>query len=322
MDGGAPRRPSTYELEAPLCELHRALAALRPAEHPREARAGGAPNLEHLDASAARLEALRGLQWNLAALLAGVSAAEAAVAAEHAAACRALEAYFAAAGRPPPRQHSAEVRGAAARVGFQVPPDAPPQGRPPGPPGELGAPGPPGELSAPPAPWAVSGGPLRRSIELAPQVSLEAVLVPEHLVEPREILEAVRTPELYYIQRWDHFAVRVGGTVLHGNLGDVSSGPGILPRARECRKGARCPRGAGYPPCAHYHDPALVAGSRDVRNHYAAGRRRGRALGLGPPGLGSLGADLLAMSAVEARARLDRAAHELLFGLLAAKYAA
>lgn len=189
----------------------------------------------------------------------------------------------------------------------------------------IAAPGPPSRPPAPPP--GLSAGPPpggRLEVALAPGIALEAVPVPPDLEDPRDIFDAVATPELYYIARWDHFAVRVGAAVFHGNLGNVSF-PGLSEekggRRRECRRPG-CRGAAGG--CPRYHDPARHPGARDVRDFGAeswapaglSGGGRGRALCSRATLVGDLGA----ATSAAIRRQLDLTAHEVLCGVILAKY--
>jgi hypothetical protein len=164
----------------------------------------------------------------------------------------------------------------------------------------------------------------RREVAVAPGLSLEAIVLPDTLAGRDEVYARVRLPELYFVPRWGHFAARVGGTVFHGNVGEVLLGDRGRPaRVKECRRRGACPPG-----CAHYHDPARGGEKRDVRNFraeswlYAAAEKRGR-VRYGARHVGArsqLGADLLTVSAAGARRRLDQTAHDILCALLLAKY--
>jgi len=183
-------------------------------------------------------------------------------------------------------------------------------------------------------------------VELDGAISLDAVLVPDELTDPREITAFVSTAELYYIRRWDHFAVRVGGVVFRGNVAKIYSGRAgsargargrAAVRVAECRDRERCPRAS----CNYYHDPAWAprdppevsaAGwpkkPPDVRNFLAeswvyapAGSRGGarhaaRRFGSRE----ALEADLLRVTPSAARLHLSQTAHDILCGLILAKY--
>lgn len=193
--------------------------------------------------------------------------------------------------------------------------------------------------ASPPAPLVrapVTQSFARQKIVLADQVSLDAVVIPENLWEPREVFAAVSTPELYYVPRWNHFAVRVGAVVLHGNVGRIypTDGRESLVKVKECRLRGECPslRPRG-PPCTYYHDPAAAgaaagAAAADVRNYVAdswvyspaASRYSVR---YGSRRLGSreaLATDLQEISAGDARRFLDQVAHDVLCAIILAKY--
>ncbi len=185
---------------------------------------------------------------------------------------------------------------------------------------------------AQPAVQVVALAPARGAIALAPHISLDAAIIPKGLTSPRDILDAVSTPELHFIPQWDHFAVRVGAVVFHGNLGQVypSGGQGgerCPERVKECRLRKDCARRVAGG-CAYYHNPADVPGSRDVRNFMAdswvyvsAASRAGAHYGSRRFGSrGNLETDLRGISAGEARRHVDQTAHDILCAIILAKY--
>jgi hypothetical protein len=172
----------------------------------------------------------------------------------------------------------------------------------------------------------------RRTIALTDQISLDAVVIPDEVCDPREILAAVSTPELYYIVRWNHFAVRAGAVVFHGNVGRVypAGRPQRTPaRVKECRRGGACPSFFGGPPCSYYHDPAEADGrAADVRNFTAdswlytpatsrhSARYGSRRIGTRD----ALESDLREISAGDARRHLAQTAHDIVCSMILAKY--
>jgi hypothetical protein len=116
----------------------------------------------------------------------------------------------------------------------------------------------------------------------------------------------------------------VGAAVFHGNLGEVSP-PGLPEkkggRRRECRRSG-CRGAAGG--CPHYHDPARHFGARDVRDFGAeswapaglSGGGRGRAL----CSRATLAGDLGVATPAAIRRQMDLTAHEILCGVILAKY--
>jgi hypothetical protein len=175
----------------------------------------------------------------------------------------------------------------------------------------------------------------RRKIVLDDRVSLDAVIIPGALKDPREILAAVSTPELYYIPAWDHFAVRCGAVVFHGNVGkiyptDTGRAQRAPERVKECRHRGQCPslKGGKGASCAYYHDPEECPGSRDVRNYIAdswvyapvttrySARYGSRRIG----SRDSLRGDLQEISASDARRHVAQTAHDILCSIILAKY--
>lgn len=187
-------------------------------------------------------------------------------------------------------------------------------------------------VSAAPVAELGAPGPSRCRIELAEQVSLDAVIVPDSLEGSREILAAVGTSELYYIPQWDHFAVRVGAVVFHGNIGQVYSGGSrsaqkTPKRVKECRHHSDCPSLRGGARCSYYHDPA-EGHSRDIRNFiadswvYVSATSR-HAARYGSRRIGSreaLASDLQSITHVDARRFLAQTAHDILCSIILAKY--
>lgn len=185
----------------------------------------------------------------------------------------------------------------------------------------------------------------RAEIVIAGQISLNAILVPEGVSEPRDVAAYVASADLYYVPAWGHFAVRVGGVVFHGNVATIypgragagrsERGPGVWTpdagppqkgpaRVSECRRGRRCAGGCGY-----YHDPAAGGGGREVRNFvtdswiYAPPGTRAAAR-CGTRSFGSrdfLEADLLRTTPRTARRHLAQTAHDIVCALILAKYA-
>jgi hypothetical protein len=174
----------------------------------------------------------------------------------------------------------------------------------------------------------------RKKIVLDDLVSLDAVVIPETLRDPREILASITTPELYYIPHWDHFAVCCGAVVFHGNVGEIYPATPTGRRQRtpvrvkECRRRGNCPSLKGGPPCSYYHDPEECPGSRDVRNYiadswvYASTGVRYSAR-YGSRRIGSreaLQGDLEQISAGDARRHIAQTAHDIICSVILAKY--
>lgn len=165
---------------------------------------------------------------------------------------------------------------------------------------------------------------VRRSVRVVGDIAVDAVVLPPMLKTAPEVFAAITAGDLYYVPHWNHFAVRIGGCVLHANLGRIYRGApprsaGLVAheapeRVKECRR-ARC---AGTGTCRYYHDPEEFAGSTDARNfmadswHYTPAASPAR---YGARRIGSareIEADIRAIGLDEARRFLHQTAHDVL----------
>ena len=164
----------------------------------------------------------------------------------------------------------------------------------------------------------------RRSVRVVGDIAVDAVVLSPALKTAPEVFAAIMAGDLYYVPHWNHFAVRIGGCVLHANLGRIyrgapprSAGPvahEAPERVKECRR-ARC---AGSGACRYYHDPEEFAGSTETRNfmadswHYTPAASPAR---YGARRIGSareIEADIRAIGLDEARRFLHQTAHDVL----------
>lgn len=311
--------PSYQEVDALLCSLHRVASEIHErVETTRREPSARVVDLAQFESRAFQLDLLRHLHAELGELLATVARYGRTAETIHRAEVEAMKQTITpadASGRGVPWRD----RALTARVlGMDDAPRAPSgAGRP--------APRPPqNETPRPEAP----ARPPRAAIQLDEQVTLDAVVVPDALREPRDILAAVAGPDLHYVPQWDHFAVRIGGTVFHGNVGRVIPAGGAAPaRVKECRLRGGCAKA-----CAYYHDPAEHAAPRpprrDVRNFTAdsweyappalrhSARPRCRRIG----SRDTLAVDLQTITAADARLFVAQATHDILCALLLSKY--
>lgn len=152
----------------------------------------------------------------------------------------------------------------------------------------------------------------RTAIEVTTGVTIGA-----HVVQ--SFTQVTSNGELYYIPHCDHFAVRINGKLLHGNVGSIYPADKSPERIKECRF-IPC----GNENCEFYHDPYKHVGRKDRRNYTtmswlyvpADARRtndnRGRRIG----NRDSLAGDLATCSPEEASKFRDQAFHDLLCALL------
>jgi hypothetical protein len=170
--------------------------------------------------------------------------------------------------------------------------------------------------------------PARRPVKVVGDLTVEATVLSPSLKEAREVFAAVGTDGLYFIPHWGHFALRLGGCVLHAGLGRVYRGPpprGVAAareapeRVKECRRG-RC--GGARGACRYYHDPEDYPDSSDVRNYMADSWLYTPAASPARYGTRRIGsaesfeADMRAVGLDDARRFLDQTAHDVLCALL------
>ena len=75
-------------------------------------------------------------------------------------------------------------------------------------------------------------------------------------------LNQMTTPgDLYYIESMDHFAIKIGDILLHGNIGMIDN------NAKKSIKACRNNKCTDITKCQFYHDPLLYDGSTNIRNY-------------------------------------------------------
>ncbi len=73
--------------------------------------------------------------------------------------------------------------------------------------------------------------------------------------------------QLYYVEAADHFAIKIAGHLLHGNIGTIYTDEKSPEKIKDCRFAAACSK---HDNCDYYHDPLKFAGSKDRRNFVAS----------------------------------------------------
>lgn len=72
---------------------------------------------------------------------------------------------------------------------------------------------------------------------------------------------------LYYVDTADHFAIKIGNKLFHGNIGTVYTDEKSPEKIKDCKFASTCTK-IGC--CDYYHNPMIFAGSRDRRNFIAS----------------------------------------------------
>lgn len=73
--------------------------------------------------------------------------------------------------------------------------------------------------------------------------------------------------DLYYVESCDHFAFRLGGRLIHGNIGNIYTDEKSPEKIKDCRFTTSCMKREN---CDYYHDPVKFPNSRDYRNYIAS----------------------------------------------------
>lgn len=73
--------------------------------------------------------------------------------------------------------------------------------------------------------------------------------------------------ELYYVECADHFAFKLAGQLLHGNIGVIYTEEKNPEKIKDCKFATSCMK---QDRCDYYHDPVNFPGSKDHRNFIAS----------------------------------------------------
>jgi hypothetical protein len=162
----------------------------------------------------------------------------------------------------------------------------------------------------------------REEVYLSKEHTLNAIIVPHS--DSAQVFAALVPGELNYVPAWNHFAVKIGNLVLHGNIGTIFSDRDIPVRVKECRHRSEC----NLTSCSYYHNPAIGSDKKDIRGYLAgawhyipaleqhSARYGSRRLGSRP----QLLEDLQSITAGDARRFLDQVAHDVVCAALLEKY--
>lgn len=93
-----------------------------------------------------------------------------------------------------------------------------------------------------------------REIMIAANIALDAFAV-------QSLPEKMESGVLYYIEPANHFALKIAGEMIHGNIGVVYRNEKNPVKIKNCKFGKDCTKNV----CEYYHDP-LQFGGQDRRN--------------------------------------------------------
>jgi len=156
--------------------------------------------------------------------------------------------------------------------------------------------------------------PAHTEIKITTALSLNAISVPT-------FEQVVADGNLYYVSNADHFAIKIAGRLLHGNIGRIYTDEKNPEKIKDCRHQNKCIKSGK---CDYYHDPAKFIGSQDHRNYIASSflyapsnshyknKARSRRFGSRE----NLDMDIVSMSEEEIGRFNDQVMHDLLCSLL------
>lgn len=155
--------------------------------------------------------------------------------------------------------------------------------------------------------------PARGRIKFTEALSLSAIRVPTFAYVKQD-------GELYYVECADHFALRIAGQLLHGNIGAIYTEEKNPEKIKNCKFASGCMKQHN---CDYYHDPIDFPGSKDHRNFIASSwlysppgqfsnRPRSRRFG----SRNNLDTDIMGLQPEEIARFHDQTMHDLLCSML------
>jgi len=129
--------------------------------------------------------------------------------------------------------------------------------------------------------------------------------------------------ELYFVTPAGHFAIKIGNTLFHGNVGTIYDDEPILSRTADCKYINGCTRET----CDFYHNPIKFPDTSNVRNYHnsmfsyspAKNKKYGHMRHFGS--YANLTDDIAELTTKDAVFMRDQAFHEILCAMIASKYA-
>ncbi len=99
------------------------------------------------------------------------------------------------------------------------------------------------------------------TVNISPTLTLDAFVI-----APNSLEFLPEQGKLFYIPEYDHFAIKICGHILHGNMGTIYTTNDKTPKfIKPCRYNQGCNKEN----CDYYHDPVINSGSKDIKNYTA-----------------------------------------------------
>ena len=131
---------------------------------------------------------------------------------------------------------------------------------------------------------------------------------------------------LYFVASSEHFAIRIAGMFLHGNIGKIYTQVADPMKIKNCRYGGECSK--HKVDCNYYHNPVYTPGGKDTRNFIATSwlyanpvhsyKNKTKARRFGDRD--NIDTDMTQLSHEEGERFIDQTMHDLLCALLLHKY--
>ncbi len=157
--------------------------------------------------------------------------------------------------------------------------------------------------------------PIYKPVVVSGEYAIKAVICSDW-PEITEMLEGC----MYYVATADHFAIKLCGVMLHGNIGEIYTNERNPIKIKECKFGADCNKDN----CEYYHDPLFSDGKKDIRNYIAGSFLYSPLTGLKPKSIGSrkigsrstIESDINRLDEYDIKLHRDQVMHDLLCCLL------
>lgn len=157
--------------------------------------------------------------------------------------------------------------------------------------------------------------PIYKPVVVAGEYTIKAVVCNDW-PEITEMLEGC----MYYVAPADHFAIKLCGVMLHGNIGEIYTNERNPVKIKECKFGADCNKDN----CEYYHDPLFSEGKKDIRNYIAGSFLYSPLTGFKPKSIGSrkigsrstIESDINRLDEYDIKLHRDQVMHDLLCCLL------
>lgn len=157
----------------------------------------------------------------------------------------------------------------------------------------------------------------KKEVEVSKPPSLTRIHITDRITIPavpiQDFTDVVSSGVLYYIESRDRFAVRLGGVLFSGNIGNIYETKGY--KTKECQYGENCKS----PRCSFYHPPHPSKVTREYRNFNASDWSYSETVRHSRRKFGSrknVNTDIARVTQTDARLFMDQVMHDLLCAII------